>query len=341
MRPLAAVVNTLLSINRLGRGNGALFLILSFGALGTQISILTHLVLAQTAALWYNGLNDLYDLEIDRAAYARAPYRKVLVNGAMSARALWVWLAVLTLASVVLLLTDVRASVWSILLFAAGILSSVVYNLNSKYLERPSVPKYMLLDVIVAGPFFFHYAGLAAAPGALSDAPVVVTTIGSLVACGLYGNFIFAAKDLSTDARSVRTLPMLLGSAVGEGGTVRHARAGKAYLALLTALTAVLCGWAAARGHWFAQVFAARLLVATVQLSSGRVTERGHRKTFVTLSNWEMVLLLSLYIPTLGPAALAQLVVLAAAIVLANVAYFHDERAGRAFMLRFGKAARA
>ena len=78
-----------------------------------------------------------------------------------------------------------------------------------------------------------------------------------------------------------------------------------------------------------------------MQLSSGRVTERGHRKTFVTLSNWEMALLLSLYIPTLGPAALAQLVVLAAAIVLANVAYFHDERAGRAFMLRFGKAARA
>jgi hypothetical protein len=37
-------VNALLSINRLGRGNGALFLVLPT-ALGTQISIVTHLVL--------------------------------------------------------------------------------------------------------------------------------------------------------------------------------------------------------------------------------------------------------------------------------------------------------
>src|SRR6266550_3546988 len=98
-RAVVSIVNTLLSINRLGRGNAALFLLLSFGAIGTEISILTHLVLAHTAALWYNGLNDLLDLEIDCSAYAKAPYRKVLLNGAMTARALWGWLIILLLAS--------------------------------------------------------------------------------------------------------------------------------------------------------------------------------------------------------------------------------------------------
>jgi 4-hydroxybenzoate polyprenyltransferase len=334
-----AGVNALLSINRLGRGNGALFLLLSFGALGTQISLLTHLVLALTAALWYNGLNDVWDLEIDRAAYAQSPYRKVLVNGAMSARALWAWFVVLTLASFALLVIDVRASVWCLVLFAAGILSSVVYNLNSKYLKTPSVPKYVLLDVVVGGPFYFYYASLVAAPGGRVDPAVVVTTIGSLLLCGLYGNFLYASKDLSTDARSVRTLPMLLGSTVGDGGTVRHSGASKGYLLLFTTLLVLLCAWAATRGHWFAPVYALRFVVATARFFSGTVTERGHKKTFVRLSNWEMALLLSLYIRMLDPLALAELLLLGALIVLANVAYFHDERAGRALMLRFGKAA--
>jgi hypothetical protein len=134
---------------------------------------------------------------------------------------------------------------------------------------------------------------------------------------------------------------MLLGSTLAEGGTVRHSGASKGYLLLLTAMLVLLCAWAAARGHWFAPVFAVRFGVATARFWSGTVTERGHRKTFVRLSNWEMALLLSLYVRMLSPAALAQLLVLGALIVLANVAYFHDERAGRALMLRFGKAARA
>ena len=59
------------------------------------------------------------------------------------------------------------------------------------------------------------------------------------------------------------------------------------------------------------------------------------------LSNWEMAFLLSLYLPALDLATVALLVALGSAIVLANVAYFHDERSGRALMLRFGKPARA
>jgi hypothetical protein len=338
---VASCVNTLLSLNRLGRGNAALFLLLSCGAIGAQISILTHLVLAQTAALWYNGLNDLFDLEIDRAAYAKAPYRKVLLNGAMSARALWVWLGVLTLASAVLLVVDVQASVWSIVFFAAGILCSIVYDVKSKYLARPSVWKCIVLDLIVAGPFYFFYASLAVAADVRPDLPVVVGTIGSLLVCGLYGNFIFAAKDLSTDAKSTRTLPMMLGSTVAEGGVVRHSRASRGYLLLLFAVMAIVLGYATSQGHWFAPLYAVRFLVATVQLGSGRVTERGHKKTFVRLSNWEMGFLLSLYLPGLGLGTLALLVVLGGAIILANVAYFHDARAGRALMLRFGKAAEA
>src|SRR5712691_3637061 len=107
---VGSVANTLLSLNRLGRGNAALFLLLSFGAIGTEISLITHLVLAHTAALWYNGLNDLLDLEIDRSAYAKSLYRKVLLNGAMTARALWWWLILLLVASAVLLVVDVRAN---------------------------------------------------------------------------------------------------------------------------------------------------------------------------------------------------------------------------------------
>jgi UbiA prenyltransferase family len=338
---LASGINALLSLNRLGRGNAALFLLLSFGAIGTQISVLAHLVLAQTAALWYNGLNDLSDLEIDRAAYAKSAHRKVLLNGAMTPRALWVWLIVLTLASAVLLVVDVRANVWSIALFGAGILCSVVYNVKSKYLARPSVPKCIALDLIVAGPFYFLYASLAVAAAARPDPTVVVGTVGSLVACGLYGNFIFAAKDLSTDAKSTRTLPMMLGSSVGEGGRVRHSPASRSYLWLLSIAMAGLLGYVTWRGYWFGLLLAIRFLVATVQLGSGRVTERGHRRTFVRLSNWEMAFLLSLYLPTLDLATVALLMALGGAIVLANVAYFHDERAGRALMLRFGKAARA
>jgi hypothetical protein len=336
-RAVASSVNTLLSINRLGRGNAALFLLLSFGAIGTEISILTHLVLGVTAALWYNGLNDLFDLEIDRAAYAKSPHRKVLLNGAMTARALWGWLVVLLFASTVLLVVDVRANFWSMALFAAGILCSVVYDKYSKYLTRPRVPMCILLDAVVGGPFYFYYASLAVAAAARPDLVVSIGTVGSLLLCGLYGNFIFAAKDLSTDAKRTTTLPMMLGSTV-ERGHVRHSRASQGYLILLFALIAGLLGYVASQRHWFALAFAARFLVATWQLCSGRVTERGHKKLFVSLSNWEMAFLLSMYIWRLSPLAMAQLIGLGAAIILANVAYYHDERANRAVMLRFGRA---
>jgi hypothetical protein len=338
MTAIMSCLNAVLSINRLGRGNAALFLLLSYGAIGAGISIVTRLVLAMTAALWYNGLNDLYDLEIDRAAYGNSAPRKVLVNGAMTPRALCAWLAVLTAASAALLIVDVRANLPCLLLFTAGILSSVVYNRYSKYLEHPAVLKFIVLDVIVAGPFFFYYAGLVAAPDARPDSAVVIATIGSLIGCGLYGNFIFASKDLTTDARSTRTLPMILGSTVGEHGAVQHSLASKAYMLLLVTLISAVLVYAAFQGHWFALVVAARFLMATVRLCSGTVTERGHRKLFVTLSNWEMALLLSLYIRDLTAPAAVQLVVLGVLIVLANVAYFHDQRAGRGVMLRFGKA---
>jgi hypothetical protein len=333
-----AAVNTMISLNRLGRGNAALFLLLSYGAIGTGISIVTHLVLAHTAALWYNGLNDLLDLEIDRTAYAKSPYRKVLLNGAMTARGLQVWLIVLLAASVVLLIADVRANLWSLALFAAGILSSVVYNRNSKYLAHPSIAMCIALDVVVAGPFYFYYASLVVAAQAPPDLTLVVGTIGSLVAFGLYGNFIFAAKDMTTDATSTRTLPMLLGSTVDAQGTVRHSTASKAYLGLLFALIAGVFGYVAFRGYWFALLFAGPFLIATVALVSGRVTERGHKKVFVRLSNWEMVFLLSLYVWTIESRALAQLVVLGLLTILANVAYYHDHRQDRALMLRFRKA---
>ena len=339
-RAVFSSINTLLSINRLGRGNAALFLLLSFGAIGTEISILTHLVLAHTAALWYNGLNDLRDLEIDRAAYAKSPYRKALLNGAMTARALWGWLFILLLASAVLLVVDVRANLWSVALFAAGILCSVVYNMNSKYLARPSIPLCIVLDAVVGGPFYFYFASLAVASQARPDLPVFVGTIGSLLLCGLYGNFLFAAKDLSTDAKSTTTLPMMLGSTVDAGGAVRHSRASKGYLILLFTLMAVLLGYVASNGYWFSVLFAVRFLVATVQLCSGTVTERGHKKVFVTLSNWQMAFFLSLYLGRMSPMALAQLIILGLLTILANVAYYHDERANRALMLRFGKAIR-
>jgi hypothetical protein len=330
---LAASINTVLSLNRLGRGNAALFLLLSFGAIGTRIGLLSHLILALTAALWYNGLNDLYDLELDRAAYAKSGHRKVLVNGAMNPRSLCVWLAVLTLASVVVLVVQVHANIWCTGLFIAGILSSVVYNSHSKYLAKPSIVKYIVLDAIVGGPFYFYYASLAVVADPRPESSVTICTIGSLLACGLYGNFIFAAKDLSTDANSTRTLPMMMGSAVTGDGTVRHSTASKVYLAVLFMLTAILLGYGAAEGHWVALAFAVRLLIATVQVCSGEVTERGHKKLFISLSNWEMAFLLSLYVWTLSPLSLAQLVLLGVVIVLANVAYFHDERSGRAVML--------
>lgn len=337
-RAVVSSVNTLLSLNRLGRGNAALFLLLSFGAIGTEVSLLTHLVLAHTAALWYNGLNDLLDLDIDRFAYAKSPYRKVLLNGAMTVRALWTWLIVLLLASAVLLVVDVRANLWSIALFATGIMCSVVYDMSSKHLARPSIARSIVLDVIVGGPFYFYFASLAVASETRPDVTLVVGTLGSLLLCGLYGNFIFAAKDLSTDAKSTTTLPMMLGSSVDAAGAVRHSRASKAYLVLLFTLIAVLLGYVASNGYWFVLVFAVPFLVATVQLSSGKVTERGHKKVFVRLSNWEMAFLLSLYVWRISPVALAQLIILGVVTILANVAYYHDERANRALMLRFERA---
>jgi hypothetical protein len=339
--PIVSVVNALLSVNRLGRGNAALFLLLSFGAIGTEISLLTHLVLAHTAALWYNGLNDLLDLEIDRAAYTKSPYRKALLNGAMTARGLWWWLALLLLASAVLLVVDVRANFWGLGLFAAGILCSVVYDKYSKYLARPSVASFILLDAVVGGPFYFYYLSLAVAAAARPDMAVVVGAVASLFLCGLFGNFIFAAKDLSTDAKRTTTLPMLFGSTLDASGVVRHSPMSQAYLILLFGLLAVLAGYLALHGHWFALVFAARFLVATVQICSGKITERGHKKLFIRLSNWEMALLLSLFVWRIGPFALAQLILLGLLTILANVAYYYDDRANRVLMLRFARRAQA
>jgi hypothetical protein len=337
-RAAASGLNTLLALNRLGRGNAALFLLLSYGAIGTGISLVTHVVLAQTAALWYNGLNDLFDLELDRSAYARSPYRKVLLNGAMGAPALWRWLIGLLVASAALLVLDVRASLWSLALFAAGILSSVVYNMKSKYLARPSVARCIVLDAVVGGPFYFYYAGLAAAAETVPDATVVAATIGSLLLCGLFGNFIFASKDLSTDAKKTTTLPMIFGSAVAEDGTVRHSRTSRTYMWFLCALLATMLVYTASRGHWFALAFAARFVAAVRQLSSGRARERDHKKTFIYLSNWQMAFFLSMYIRVLNPMAVAQLVTLGGLTILANVAYYHDEAANRMVMLRFGRA---
>lgn len=339
--PVVSAVNALLSVNRLGRGNAALFLLLSFGAIVTEISLFTHLVLAHTAALWYNGLNDLLDLEIDRAAYAKSPYRKALLNGAMTARALWWWLILLLLASAVLLVVDVRANLWCIVLFTAGILCSVVYDKYSKYLARPSIASCILLDAVVGGPFYFYYASLAVAAAARPDTAVVIGTIASLFLCGLFGNFIFAAKDLSTDSKRTTTLPMMFGSTVDASGTVRHSPTSQGYLVLLFALIAVLAGYLTLHGYWFALLFAARFLVATVQICSGKITERGHKKLFIRLSNWEMGLLLSLFVWRLGPSALAQLVLLGLLTILANVAYYYDERANRPLMLRFARGSQA
>jgi hypothetical protein len=332
--------NILLSINRLGRGNAALFLLLSFGAIGAEISIVTHLVLAHTAALWYNGLNDLLDLEIDRAAYAKAPYRKVLLNGAMTPRALWAWLIILLLASTVLLVVDVRANLGSMALFAGGILCSVIYNLNSKYFAHPSITRFIALDVVVGGSFYLYFASLAVASNSPPDLPVSAGTIGSLLLCGLYGNFLYVSKDLSTDAKSTRTLPMLLGSTVGPDGGVRHSRASRGYLILLCTLFAVLFGLVASKGYWFSVVVAGRFVIATAQLCSGRVTERGHKKLFVRLSNWEMAFVFSLLVSRISPGGLALLGILGLLTILANVAYYHDERANRAVMLRFEKGKR-
>jgi len=339
--PIVSVVNGLLSVNRLGRGNAALFLLLSFGAIGTEISLLTHLVLAHTAALWYNGLNDVLDLEIDRAAYAKSPYRKALLNGAMTARGLWWWLALLLLASTVLLVVDVRANLWSLALFAAGILCSVIYNMNSKYLTRPSIPLYVLLDAEVGGPFYFYYASLVIAAATRPDMPVVIGAIGSLFLCGLYGNFIYVTKDLTTDATSTTTLPMMFGSTVDGSGVVRHSLASQAYLVLLFGLIAVLAGYLTLHGYWFAPVFAARFLAATVQMCSGKIAERGYKKLFVRLSNWEMALLFSLFVWRIGPFAMAQLILLGLLTILANVAYYYDDRANRVWMLRFARRAQA
>ena len=130
---LRTTLNTFFSLNRLGRGNGALFLLLSFGAIGTQISVFTHLVLGFTAALWYNGFNDLCDYEIDREAYPNGAPRKVLLNGAMSPRALWAWLVLLTSLSLVLLLVDARMGPLPLALFAGSIGCSFLYSRYSKY----------------------------------------------------------------------------------------------------------------------------------------------------------------------------------------------------------------
>jgi hypothetical protein len=40
----------------------------------------------------------------------------------------------------------------------------------------------------------------------------------------------------------------------------------------------------------------------------------------------------------MSPVALAQLILLGLLTVLANVAYYHDQRTNRALMLRFGRA---
>jgi hypothetical protein len=333
---LAYPANTLLALNRLGRGNAALFLVLSFGAIGRGLSLSTHLVFALTAALWYNGVNDLFDLEVDRVAYAGASQRKVLLNGAMTALALRAWLVSLALLSLVLFVVELGLRLEAIALFCAGILSGVVYNASSKHLARPSIVKSILLDAIVGGPFYFFYASLAWAQEPGPDRVVLIATLGSLLVLGLYGNFIFMAKDLSTD--SMQTLPKMLGSSVRDDGTVRHSVAGIAYLSAWCAVACALFGWAGINGYWFGFAFAARSVVATVQVASGKVRERGHKKIFIELSNWVLVFLLSLYFPRLGLADMTELVLLGGAIILANVAYFHDQARPRPLMLRLGKA---
>jgi hypothetical protein len=163
---------------------------------------------------------------------------------------------------------------------------------------------------------------------------VIVAVMGSLLGWGLYGNYIFAAKDLSTDATRTTTLPMMLGTKLGADGRVKHSNAGKAYLVLQCALLVGIFAYSAWKGHWFSLAALAALVACTIRIYAGRVTERGHKKIFIFLSNFEMVFLLSLHLGRMSFTQTGLLVALAGAIVLLNVAYFHDAAAGRAVMLR-------
>lgn len=333
-------LNTLFSLNRLGRGNAALFLLLSFGAIGTQISVFTHLVLGFTAALWYNGLNDICDYELDREAYPNGAPRKVLLNGALSRRALWVWLGLLTSLCLVLLLVDARMGPLPLGLFGGSILCSVLYNRYSKYFEPPTVLKISLLDAIVGGPFFLFYASLALAADPGPPPLVVLAAAGSLWLFGLWGNYVYASKDLSTDEASTRTLPMLLGARVNAAAKVEHGLPGRLYLSFHALLLLALFAYVAWEGHWFGVPMAVAVLWSHLQLCSGRVSERGHKKLFIRSSNWEMLFLITLHLPSFSPSTLALLLVLALTIILLNVAYHHDPANPRALMLRLPWAKR-
>ena len=315
-------------------------MLLSFGAIGTQISIFTHLILGFTAALWYNGFNDLCDYELDRRAYPNGAPRKVLLNGAMSPRAVSGWLAALTSVSLILLILDARMGPLPLALFGGGIACSITYNRFSKYFERPSVAKFVFLDAIVGGPFFLFYASLALVADPSPPPVVVLASTLSLWLFGLWGNYVYASKDLSTDKASTRTLPMLLGARVNASGAAEHALPGRLYLslhALLLLAVFVYAGWS---GHWIGIPMAVVMLWSHVQICSGRVSERGHKKLFIRMSNSEMFFLVGLHLSCFSISSLALLTGLALTIILLNVAYHHDPARPSALMLRWPWAKR-
>ena len=169
---------------------------------------------------------------------------------------------------------------------------------------------------------------------------VVLAATGSLLLFGLWGNYVYAAKDLSTDEASTRTLPMLLGARVNESGKVEHALPGLLYHSFHALLLLALFAYVAWKGHWFGIPMALATLWSHMQICSGRVSERCHKKIFIRSSNWEMVFLIALHLSFFSPSSLALLLGMALTIISLNVAYSHDPAKPTALMLRLPWAKR-
>jgi hypothetical protein len=182
------------------------------------------------------------------------------VNGAMSARALWAWLAVLTVASTLLLVTtSARTSGASRSSPPAS--SSVVYNLNSKYLETLG-REVRRADVIVAGPFFFYYAGLVAAPGGRRPGRRR-HPIGSPSCAGCTATSSSRQRTWPTARRRERCRCCWARRRGGGRSAPRPARA----TCCCHHADGLLCGWAVC-GHWSRWAFAVWLGI-TVRFCSG------------------------------------------------------------------------
>jgi hypothetical protein len=334
-RHVASAANKILSLNRVGRGTAAFFLLLSICVLGTDLGIGYQLVLAHTATLWYNGLNDICDYQVDLKAYGKGAPKKVLLNGSFTIPELWTWMSVLLVASVVILVWKASASAPAVVFFLLGIASSVIYNVRSKYLVAPSFLKFLVLDVLVACPFAFFYLSLIFFTDARPDGWVMVLTQGVILLGGLYGNLIYASKDLSTDSGVATSLPMLLGARSVERRVIQS-RASRLYLWTLYTLWAALFGAAAYRGYYLVSVpLALWLLYRTVLISRDRATEPSMRRVFILLSNWLNVLTIYFYLDVLGLVSLSLVVGLGVVHVGLSAAYFYDMSKRGSLTLRF------